>query len=268
MPSLFDTYFPDHAVWAFREANTNAEIPLRLRTHTEGGRRQIELDAVSGQMFGTFFDRLTITDAGLELNRVRVGAQVLDIRPPLVMTTGAQKDHVANLFPGLVGTFPMASPPYDGTVVAKGFIDIAETPTSPADRRWVVRIASRGKEGTRVLEASFEFGWGGLISYFGQLFGVFFKYDRTDIGHVAPAPAPPHPAPPHPAPAPAHPAPHPHVIPVHHRPSPPPPVIHTPASNALDVWEAEVDENLRKRLIKRAPQDPDLKERLARKGWI
>lgn len=182
--------FPDHANWPFIERGTGASLTLVLSSRPQPGRRHLDLNDPVAHPTEAFFDRMAITDAGLELNRIRLLHQTLDIRPPFTITTGEQLDHVPNLFPGLSGTFPMATPPYDGSVVSKRYSEKPAPGSPQPDFLWEVHIASRAREGTKVLDATFQFTQSGLLSYVGEVYGVFFIYQRSDIGVRPPVPHP------------------------------------------------------------------------------
>ena len=174
-----DAFFPNHATWPFIERNSNAKLDIELSSQIDAGQRRLQLNPRPDIAFDAFFDRMTVTSAGLELNRVRLRSQTLDIRPPLVITTGDAVDRVENLFPGLVGTFPPV-PPYDGTVT-KTVKTIAMP--QPPDLEWEWQIISRGRDRQHAYEATYRFRRSaGLVSYIGQVYGVFFVFQRTDIG--------------------------------------------------------------------------------------
>ena len=180
MPNQLDQLFPEKASWPFYERASGATFLLELSSRAEAGRRTVELTAPREHQFQAFFDRMTITGAGLELNRIRLRSQTLDIRPPLLVTTDQQPNRVADLFPGLAGSFPMATPPYAGSVIAKHWKEIPKPGSPQPDVSWTVEIDAKGREGTRVLRATLEFSRSGLVSYIGQIYGVEFVYVRDD----------------------------------------------------------------------------------------
>ena len=260
MPLHLDDIFPDHAVWPFFDRCTNATPTLNLTSRIEAGRRVVELNGALDHHFRLFFDRMTITGAGLELNRVRFGSYTLDICPPLTITTGGQVDHVANLLPGMPACIGTSRAPYDGSVVSKKFKEMPNPGTAQADFVWEVRIVSRGAEGSQVFDATMEFSRSGLVSYKGQLYGVFFVYERTDLAPYVP------------------PSPHPGPVPRPAPPPPPPPVPHGPTGQqpyvpyhdriVKEVWDAQCDAALLARLRKRAKEEPELKELLERRHML
>jgi hypothetical protein len=180
-------------------------------------------------------------------------SQTLDIRPPLVITTGDQRDHVADLFPKIEGILGTSTKPYDGTVIFKHVQEIPKPGSPKPDLLWSVGIESRGQDRAKVFRALFQFTRSaGLIEYTGDVYGVFFVYRRTDLPGYIPPPAV------HPQPMPAPQPPQPHST----RPGVPPSLLpphqdyHTRI--AKEVWDAMYDDPLLKRLKARGKDEPEL----------
>src|SRR5687768_9913933 len=90
MPTAND-FFPSEnsATWRFVEVSSNEEPVFSFRARQDGNRRLVELDAVDppGYTYRGFFDRMTITPAGLQLDRIRFGSRAVPI-PPWLLTLG------------------------------------------------------------------------------------------------------------------------------------------------------------------------------------
>lgn len=182
-------FIPNEAQWPFREFNSGDQIPIALKSRTEPAGRRIELTGPPDHVFRAFFDRMTVTAVGLELNRLRLQTnpasplQILDIRPPLVITTDDKPNRVANLFPGLTGAFPNSNPPYDGSVTLKKIENVTLPGSQERDAIWKIRLDSRSPEKSEVFRPRFLFSQKqGLIFYTGDVYGLFFEYVRTDVG--------------------------------------------------------------------------------------
>lgn len=180
-------FFPNDAKWPFREAATGAVLNLNLRSHAEPQGRVAEFSASPDQTFRAFFDRMTITAASLELNRIRLGAQVVDIRPPLAVTTDNAPNHVANLLPGVTFSVGLNTAPYDGTVTDKPQQPIPPQGSFAGDTTWGIKIFSRSvaTEGILMRIGILLSRSQGLVTYLGDFYGDWFIYRRTDL---APSP--------------------------------------------------------------------------------
>jgi hypothetical protein len=177
MPTSIVDFFPADADLPFREINTGAVFTLQVRVRPHAAGRAVELTPVPDQSKGLFFDRLTARAGALEINRVKLGAQALTPRPPLVITPDDRRNRVDDLLPDLVGAFPAGNPPYDGTVVAKQLSGAAG-----ADAVWTIKIHSRS-----VPQRNLAIRWGfilssrlGFLFQMGDVYGVWFIYQRTD----------------------------------------------------------------------------------------
>jgi hypothetical protein len=180
-------FFPNDANWPFREAATGAVLTLNLRSHTEPQGRVAEFSASPDQAFRAFFDRMTITAGSLELNRIRLGAQTVDIRPPLAVTTDNAPNHVANLLPGVTFSVGLNTAPYDGTVTDKAMQPILPQAPFPGDTMWGIKIFSRSvaTQGILMRIGILLSRSHGLVMHVGDFYGGWFIYQRTDL---APSP--------------------------------------------------------------------------------
>jgi hypothetical protein len=202
-------FFPDQATWPFFEYSTREEVAIAVKSRGAGDQRVVEFSAPLEHRFRAFFDRMTVTPGGLELNRVRMFIQTLDIRPPLVITTGDQRDHVADLLPNIEGLLGPTTKPYDGTAVFKHLKEIPRPGFPNPDLLWSIGIESRGQDRAIVFRTLLQFlRSAGLIEYTGDVYGSFFVYRRTDLPDYFP-PTPPPAPPPQPGAAPHLPKPHP-----------------------------------------------------------
>jgi hypothetical protein len=177
-------FFPNEAHWPFREISAGVALTLNLRSHVEAQGRAIEFTASPDQVFKAFFDRMTITAAGLELNRIRLGTQVVSIRPPLIVTTGDEPNQVADLLPGVTFSVGMNTAPYDGTVTEKKMMNIPPKGSFGGDTVWGIKIVSRSAATRGILmRPGFLLSRSnGLVLYMGDFYGVWFIYKRTDLG--------------------------------------------------------------------------------------
>ena len=104
MPSPFDPFFPaGPETWTFQERGSGLDIPISYTSAKEGDRTHIALDLppLPAYFNAAFFDRMTLTPAGLELNRIRLNAGVtVPISPPLVVTLDPHEANAVEvLFP-------------------------------------------------------------------------------------------------------------------------------------------------------------------------
>jgi hypothetical protein len=185
MPVSAGDFFPAEADWPFVEAALTNQLTLELRSHEEPAGRRIELNAPPSHNFTGFFDRMTVTPDGVELNRLHLQSQILNIDPPLLVRTDGKPTHVANLFPGLVGDFPNSMAPYDGSVARNEIKDVTVPGTHEQDVIWKFQLKSFSAERHNVFEPNFLFSLKyGLVFYHGQVYGVFFFYERRDVGKL------------------------------------------------------------------------------------
>lgn len=186
-------FIPQQADWPFHEANSGDYITVRVTSKTEGTTRRVQLALPENHFSTAFFDRMTISPAGLALDSLRMKESMLppkpprtttlSIRPPLVVTMDDAPNRVANLFPGFTGTFPSSTPPYDGAVSFKEVREVTIPESQERDTVWTILITSRASNGSIVFRPRFFFSMkSGLIFYTGDLYGVFFVYTRTDVG--------------------------------------------------------------------------------------
>jgi hypothetical protein len=258
MPFQPSEFFPDHATWPFLEANTQTKLSIDVKSRASGAERFLDWTLPPESRSQAFFDRMTLSPAGLELNRVRMLSLTLDIRPPLVITAGDQHDHVADLFPNIKGSLGPTSKPYDGTVVFKHLKEILKPGSSQPDLLWSIGIESRGQDRAKVFRALFQFlRSAGLIEYVGDVYGVFFVYRRTDLPEYFSPPQPPQP----------------HQPPVH--PVTPP----VPASILYqqipyhvrmpkEVWDSKYDPPLLVKLKARGETEPELASSLVKQDLL
>jgi len=253
-------FFADHTTWPFIEHSSLDRLAIELKSRP-GQERLLELSLPPAHRSRGFFDRMTVTPTSLALNRIRMNNQTLDIRPPLVITADDQPNHVPNLLPGIEGSLGPATKPYDGRVVFRNVTEIPRPGSPTPDVLWSVGIESRGQDKQIVFRALFQFlRSAGLIEYIGDVYGVFFVYRRTDLPEFFPPPPSPAPAPPVTPP----------LLP---KPGPATPVRHDNGGEyhvrtAKEVFDAEVDAPLRKRLIDRARGERRLANLLVRHDLI
>lgn len=169
-------FFPaeDTATWRFVERNSSQEPVFSFRARRDGDQRRVELDA-PGFTYGGFFDRMTITPVGLELNRIHFANEAIDI-PPWLLTLGPEPDRVENVLPTrLSGLFGEIRDPFVGVTTAK-------TVTDGPGGGWTIEFLISGVgPATHVLKGALRFAAGvGLCEYRGQTFGNFFFHYRRD----------------------------------------------------------------------------------------
>ena len=121
MADRIEDFFPIalQDTWKFLERNSGATVTVTYVAKPAGNRKTIELEltGLPAHLNPAFFDRLTLTRAGLELNRIRLTKRTVDINPPLVVTLNpGESNQVAVLFPE--GTVPVLNdqPPFAGKV--------------------------------------------------------------------------------------------------------------------------------------------------------
>ena len=134
----------------------------------------MELTGLLADVNPAFFDRLTLTEAGLELNRIRLRGRTVEIEPPLVVTLNpGESNQVAVLFPD--GTVPVLNdqPPFAGKVTSKKL-----SPLGGQRKQFEVKLVSTARGGERVFRARLQFQTGrGLTDYRGDMGGIFFVYE-------------------------------------------------------------------------------------------
>ena len=177
MALTVNDFFPtsDSGEWKFRERNAGDVETFAFRAHTIEGRREVELDAPPSLRVKSFFDRMTITPAGLELTRIRFTNALITIPPPFLLTLGPEVNKTDTLFPPDLGNVPV-QPPFAGLITTK-HVEPSSGPGHPA--RWELSLVSRGRGGDILMRAAFRFEGGrGLVHYSGDFYGTFFIYDR------------------------------------------------------------------------------------------
>lgn len=177
MSLTVNDFFPaaDSGEWKFRERNADDVQVFAFRAHASGNRRDVELDAPPSQRVKSFFDRMTITSAGLELTRIRFTNALIAIQPPFLITLGPETNKTDSLFPPDLGNVPVQAP-FDGVITAK-HVEQSSGPGHPA--HWELTLVSRGRGGDILMRAAFRFEGGlGLVHYSGDFYGNFFIYER------------------------------------------------------------------------------------------
>jgi hypothetical protein len=170
-------FFPpeDAGQWAFVE-KSSLQRPVFTFTAPVGddGRRAVTLEAPEHRFSG-FFDRMAISPEGLELRRLHFTNEILDI-PPWLLTLGPDPDRVEDILPAAFdGAFGLIRSPFTGVTTNKVV----------TDNCWSIDLKVSGNGGD-VLEASLRFAAGtGLCAYRGQVYGVFFIYERLDEARCA-----------------------------------------------------------------------------------
>jgi hypothetical protein len=172
-------FFPpeDTGQWAFVEKSSLQRPVFTFTAPVDrdgDGRRAVMLDA-PGHRFSGFFDRMAISPDGLELRRLHFTNQVLDI-PPWLLTLGPEPDRVENVLPATFdGRFGLIRSPFTGLTTNKVVTDGC----------WTIDLEVSGNGG-KVLEATLRFAAStGLCAYRGQVYGVFFVYERLDEARCA-----------------------------------------------------------------------------------
>lgn len=172
-------FFPAASRWRFHELNSGTTVPFTLRRSDGPAGAVIDLSTPDATVPGVIFDRLTVREASVELNRVRYGRLTIDVVPPLTITPGPEPDHVADLFPGARLSFGPSSGPYDGRVTSKTIGEVSEAPMG-RQVHWDMSLVSRATNGNVVLRGSFRFLKDiGLVNWVGDVYGVFFVYRRV-----------------------------------------------------------------------------------------
>jgi hypothetical protein len=165
-------FFPreNTAEWKLVESSSQQEPVFSFRARQDGDRRLVELDS-AGHRFNGFFDRMTITPLGLELNRIHFANRIIDI-PPWLLTLGPEPDRVDNVLPStLDGFFGMNHSPYTGVTTGKTVTD---------GGCWTIGLKISAV-GDFILKATLRLAADtGLCEYRGQTYGSFFFYFRRD----------------------------------------------------------------------------------------
>jgi hypothetical protein len=184
MPVSPNDFFPQTAKWPFIGKSAGVPVVLDMVSSTGPGGRKIELNAPPSRKFRAFFDRMMVTVTNLQLNRIRLQRYTIDIDPPLTITTDQHEtNHVDSLLPGVTWTVGLLTPPYDGTVLEKKFIQIGPQGASGPDTLWSIKICSRSvPNGGVLMRPSFLLSrQHGLVSYVEELYGVWEFAFRTDL---------------------------------------------------------------------------------------
>lgn len=179
MADRIEDFFPTapQDTWKFLERNSGATVTVTYVAKPAGNRKTIELEltGLPAHVNPAFFDRLTLTQAGLELNRIRLTKRTVDINLPLVVTLNpGESNQVAVLFPE--GTVPVLNdqPPFAGKVTSKKL-----SPLSGQGMQFEVKLVSTARAGEQVFRATLQFQTGrGLTDYRGDMGGIFFVYER------------------------------------------------------------------------------------------
>jgi hypothetical protein len=162
--------------WADRVSNRIVTVPLAWRP--QQGRHEIELGGVPDHPFKALFDRLIVTNAGIDITRLRMPSRAFDLRQPLSAAIGANGHRVTDVLPGMTTMIGMAAPPFEGVVVRS---DVREAGESTWSRltQWELQVAIRGRDGTVAIRARWRWLKDlGLASYSGDVYGSAFRYDH------------------------------------------------------------------------------------------
>lgn len=181
MADQIEDFFPTapQDTWKFLERRSIGTVTVNYLARPAGNRKLIELEltGLPPEVNPNFLDRLTLTEAGLELNRIRLKKRTVDINPPLLVTLTLGESHqVAVLFP--VGTVPVMydQPPFAGKVTSKKL-----TLLDGQRKQFEVDLVSTGRAGEQIFRARMQFQTGrGLTHYQGDMGGIFFVYERQD----------------------------------------------------------------------------------------
>jgi hypothetical protein len=177
-----EDFFPTapQDTWKFLERGSLATVTVNYLAKPTGNRKLIELEltGLPSHVNPCFFDRLTLTEDGLELNRIRLKTRTVDINPSLLITLDlGESNEVAVLFP--IGAVPVLydQPPFGGKVTSKKL-----TPLDGQRKLFEVELVSMGQVGEKIFRVNkmhFQTGRG-LTYYGGDMGGVFFVYERQD----------------------------------------------------------------------------------------
>jgi hypothetical protein len=180
MADRFQDFFPvaAHDTWKFLERNSGATVTIEYRAKSVSNRKVIELEltGLPAHVNPNFFDRLTLTDAGLELNRIRLTKRAVAIDPPLVVTLKPEESNqVAVLFPPDAVPVLNDSPPFAGKVTAKKLSSLGTD-----KKQFEIKLVATARGGEKVFRVErMQFQTGrGLTSYLGDMGGIFFVYER------------------------------------------------------------------------------------------
>lgn len=172
-------FFPSapQDVWKFLERNSGAIVTVKYTAKPVGTGKAIELTltGLPDHVNPAFFDQLTLTGAGLQLNRIRLTKGPVNISQPLLITINpAESNQVALFFPKGSVSVLNDRPPFAGKVTSKKV-----TALSGQKKRFEVRVVSTARGGEQVFRVTMQFETGrGLTDYQGDMGGIFFVYER------------------------------------------------------------------------------------------
>lgn len=174
-------FFPstDQDTWKFfeRSSGSNVTVNYLARPHASRTTIELELTGLPPEFNPAFFDRLTLTEPGLELNRIQLRKITVDINPPMLVTLNLEESNqVATLFPD--GSVPILYdlPPLAGKVTSKKLSLL-----SGQRKQFEVKLVSTARAGEQVFRVRMQFQSGrGLTDYRGDMGGIFFVYERAN----------------------------------------------------------------------------------------
>lgn len=179
MADHIEDFFPSTTqdTWKFLERNSGATVTVSYLARPAANRKivELELTGLPPHINPAFFDRLTLTGPGLELNRIRLRKQSVDINPPLLVTLNpGESNQVAVLFPDDAVPVLNDQPPFAGNVTSKRI-----SPLDGQKKQFDVELVSTARAGEQVFRAKMQFQTGrGLTHYAGDVGGNFFVYER------------------------------------------------------------------------------------------
>ena len=161
-------------------------ITFDFVAHEEGSKRLIELNAPPGTSLYSFFDRFTVSDAGLSVTRLSYQRGSADAQNALLVTQDAKPNH-ADAFLTIPGVGTLSADVFP----AKKRIERRPDEANPAVMTWHWEFTVYAKTPYQTwLTADFHFKAGlGLYRYVAQWYGVFSIFQRTDV-IVVPDPQP------------------------------------------------------------------------------
>jgi hypothetical protein len=179
MPDHIEDFFPSTTqdTWKFLERNSGSAVTVSYLAKPTANRKIIELELTGllPDLNPAFFDRLTLTELGLELNRIRLRKQTVAINPPLLITLNLEESNRVNvLFPDDTVPVLYDYPPFAGKVTSKKLKQV-----DSQRRQFEVKLVSTARAGEQVFRARMQFQTGrGLVDYRGDMGGIFFVYER------------------------------------------------------------------------------------------
>ncbi|TMI99144.1 MAG: hypothetical protein E6G97_23595 [Alphaproteobacteria bacterium] len=177
-PKISD-FFPDAGEWKFQNLADGAVSRFKVAVAQQGGVTRVQLEDSARHERAFFFTGFEASANELRINRVELAHHnVQNVDPPLVVTLDPkQRGHVAQLF--TAGPVGLDTGPYDGTVISNEVHEIA-TPAPPGiGHLWTITVEAKGRGRTTAARVDFMLQTGiGMIDFFGQFYGGFFKYLR------------------------------------------------------------------------------------------